>query len=116
MFCFANQFACVSRCLPQQENVSALAPLLINQTIFLLSEYRQASDWQELAHNSTCPIVTCPEPEVALVVIFRYLCSFHVEPAALRVRRVRLDHSEDVITERLNVAQTRISDRCVVSR
>ena len=31
---------------------------------------------------------------LALVVILRYLCSSRVEPATLRVRRVRLNHNE----------------------
>ena len=39
-----------------------------------------------------------------------------VEPATLRVRHVRLNHREDVRTEKCNVAQSRISDRRVVSR
>ena len=80
--------------------------------------------------------MTCPEPQVAdldcefpflcgwgtgvlvslaLAVILRYLCSSRVEPANLRVCRVRLNHSEDVRTERSSVAQSRISDRGVVS-
>ena len=42
--------------------------------------------------------------------------SSRVEPATLRVRRVRLNHSAVVRTERSNVAQCRISDRRVVSR
>ena len=117
--------------------LSVLAPLFIKETVFLLLEYRQASDRQELVHKSTCPIVTCPEPDgadldceftffgglgtgvnvmLALVVILRYLCSSRVEPAALRVRRVRLNRSVQVRTERFNVAQSRISDRRVVSR
>ena len=61
MFCFANQLACVS-CI-----ISALVPLLIMQeTVFLLSEYRQASEWQELVHKCVCPVLGCPEPEPAL--------------------------------------------------
>ena len=109
----------------------------MKETVFLLSECRQASEWQELAHDSTCPIVTCPEPEAAdlafelpclwalgtgvlvafaLAVVFRYLCSSRVEQATLRVRRVRLNHNEDVRTEKSNVAQSRISDRLVVSQ
>ena len=83
------------------------------------------------------PPAYCPEPEVAdldfefpfvcglctgalvalvLAMILRYLCSSRVEPATLRVRRARLDHSEDVRTEKSNVAQSRIFDRRVVSR
>ena len=108
--------------------LSALAPLL--------SELRQASERQELTHTSTCLIVTCPEPEVdldfevpficgvgtgflgalALAVILRCLCSSRVEPITLRLRRLRVDHIEDVRTERSNVVQSRISDRRVVSR
>ena len=34
---------------------SALAPLVVKETGFLISEYRQASEQQELAHKSTCP-------------------------------------------------------------
>ena len=116
--------------------LSALALLLIKEIVFLLSEYRQAFERQELAHKSTCTIVIGPEPEVAeidfefpflcglgagvsvalaLAVILRYLCSSRVEPASLRVRRVRLNHSEDGRTDESNVAQARISGRRVVS-
>ena len=101
-----------------------------------MSEHREASEWQELAHKSISN-VTCLELEVAdldgefpffcglgtgvivtfaLVVIVRYLCSCRVEPAALRVRRVRLNHSDDSGTEGVGVAQCRNSDRRVVSR
>ena len=38
--------------------LSALAPLLIKEAGVLLSEYRQASQRQEVAHKSTCPSVT----------------------------------------------------------
>ena len=107
--------------------LSALDPLLIKETVFLLSECRE----------STCPIVTCPELEVAvhhfefpffcgfcggvfvalaLAVILRYLCSSRVEPASLRVRRVRLNHNEDGRTDESNVGQSRNSDRRFVSR
>ena len=131
-----------SKCLALQTSSHAcrvvchLASLLRKETVFLLSECRQASDRQELAHMCTCPIVDCPEPEIAdqdwefpflcglrtggfvalaLASILRHLCSSHVEPATLRVRRVRMNHSEDDRTERSNVAQPRISDRGVVS-
>ena len=67
MFCFANQLACVSRC--------AVALLLIKETVFLLSENRQASERQEETDESTCPRVTCQEPEVAdLDCEFPFLC------------------------------------------
>ena len=46
-------------------SLSAVSPLLIEETVFLLMDFRQVSERQELAHKSTCPIVTCPEPEVA---------------------------------------------------
>ena len=116
--------------------LSALAPLLIKETVFLLLEYRQALERQELAHKSTCPIVICLEPEVAeldfefpflsglgagvflalaLAVIPRCLSSSRVEPASLRAGRVRLNRSEDGRTEESNVAEFRISDRRVVS-
>ena len=106
-------------------------------TVFFLSEYRQASERQEPAHKCTCPIVDCPEREIAdhdwefpflfglgtgvfvalaLASILCYLCSSRVELAALRVRRVRLNESEDVRTEKSNVGQPRISDRRVVSQ
>ena len=115
--CFALQFsshACRVVCHSRYP-LCALAPLLINETVFLLSER------QDLAHKSACPSVICPEPEVAdldgelpflcglvtcvivtlaLVVLLRYRRSSRVEPAALRVRRVRLDHNEDVRTEK----------------
>ena len=83
MFRFASQLACVSRCLPQQ----------VFSLLWLLER-------QELAHDSTCPIVIRTEPEVAdlgfqfpflcglgtgvlvalaLAVTLRYFCSFRVE-------------------------------------
>ena len=46
-------------------SLSTLAPLLIKETVSLLMEFRQVSERQELAHKSTCPIVTCQEREVA---------------------------------------------------
>ena len=49
--CFANQLARVSRRLPQQVSSYALAPLLFWEADFLLSEHRQASERQELAHK-----------------------------------------------------------------
>ena len=56
---------------------SALAPLLIKETVFFLSEYRQASERQELAHKSTCPAVVCTELQVAVLdVDFPFLCGF----------------------------------------
>ena len=91
---------------------------------------------QELAHKSTCPSVTCREHEVAdldgefpfpcglgtgvivtlvLPVILRYLCFSRVEPATHPVHRVRLKHSEAVRIEKSNFAQSRLSDRRVVS-
>ena len=55
--------------------LSASALLLIKDTVFLLSEYRQASERQELAHDSTCLISFCLEPEVAdLDFEFPFLC------------------------------------------
>ena len=55
--------------------LSALALLLIKETVFLLSGYRQASERQELAHDSTCPFVICPKPEVAALDFeFPFLC------------------------------------------
>ena len=57
--------------------LSALALLLIKETVFLLSEYRQASEQQELAHKSTCTIVICREPEFAFLDFeFPFLCGF----------------------------------------
>ena len=53
---------------------------------------------------------------LALPVILGYLCSSRVESASLRVRRVRLNHSEDGRTDESDFAQSRISDRRVVSR
>ena len=43
-------------------------------------------------------------------------CNSRVDLVTLRVRRVRLNHSEDVRTEGSNVAQSKVSDRRVVSR
>ena len=68
-------------CGPQEKSgchsiLSALAPFLMKETVFLLSDYRQASERQELAHDSVCLTVICPEPEVAdLVFEFSCLCS-----------------------------------------
>ena len=100
--------------------LSALAPLLIKETGFLLSELRQASEQQELVHKSTGPLVFGPESEVS-APDFRFpflcgccacssgdpssLCSSCVEPAALRVRRVRPNRSEDVRTDGVIVAR-----------
>ena len=53
---------------------------------------------------------------LALAVILRYLYSSRVHPASLRVLRVRLNHSDDGRTSESNVAQSRISNRRVVSR
>ena len=109
--------------------LSALALLLINETSFLLSEYRQVLERQQLVHKNTSSNETCPEPEVAdldcefpflcglgtgvlmtlaLVVLSRYRCSSRAGPAALQARRVRL--------KRVNFAQSKICDRPVVSR
>ena len=82
--------------------LSALAPLLTEETVFLLSECRQASERQELSHDTRCPPVYCPEPEVAdvdfecpflcglgtgvfvtlaLAVTLRWLCFFRGKPS-----------------------------------
>ena len=53
---------------------------------------------------------------LALAVILRYLCSSRVEPASLRLRRVRVNHSVDGRTDESNVGQSRNSDRRFVSR
>ena len=142
-----HAFVCSNalRCKPARMRVAlsatasilcALALLLIKETDFLMSECRQASERQEIAHKCTGSLVLCLEFEVpvcdfefpffcafgagvfvalALAVIRRYLCSSRVEPASLRVRRVRLNHSEYVRTAESNVAQPRISDRRVIS-
>ena len=113
--------------------------VLFTETVFFLTEFRQASERQELACKSTCTMVTCPEPEfadpdfefpfvhglgtgllaaLALAVIFPCLCSFRVDLVTLRVRRVRLNHSEDVRTEgsrRCSVQNLRSSCRVQVS-
>ena len=47
---------------PSAGILSPLALLLIKETVFLVLETRQASERQERAHKSRCPIVTCPEP------------------------------------------------------
>ena len=52
---------------------------------------------------------------LVLVVILRYLCPSRVEPAAHRVRHVRLNNSEYDRTERFNVVQSKISDRRIVT-
>ena len=64
VFCLGNQLACVSRCPPQQVD-SALAPLQNKKTVFLLSEFRQASERQELAGDTRCSPVYCLDSEVA---------------------------------------------------
>ena len=79
--------------------------------------------------------MTCPEPgateldcefpflcglgkgviaSLVLVVILRCVCSTGAEPAALRVRRGRLNHRGDVGVEGLSVGQASVSDRLVV--
>ena len=125
---------CVSLCAAASI-FSALAPLRI-EIVFLLSEYRQASERQEFAHDCTCPIATCLEPEVAdldfecpficgmgvgvlvtlALVTLRWLCSCREKPLTLRVRRVRLRHGDDISAEQVDVAQSRTWDRRVVSR
>ena len=45
--------------------LSAFAPLLIKETIFFLSEFRQASERRELAYDTRCTPVYCPKPEIA---------------------------------------------------
>ena len=42
-----------------------LALLQIKETDFFQSEYRQASERQEVAHKSTCSLVFCPELDFA---------------------------------------------------
>ena len=115
VFCLANQPACMSRCLLQQE----LSPLC------LLSRERRdrlppvgVSTGIRAARTHSqipCPIVTCPEHKVAdlhdFTVILRCVFSTRVGSVTLRVRRVRLNHSEDVRTKRSNVAQSRILPR-----
>ena len=96
--------------------LSAPAPLLTRK---LLSENREVSERQDLVHKCACPILECPEPEsgsfrISVDRARAYLWS-RVEPSPLRGRRVRLHHSEDIRTEKSNVAQFRISDRRVVS-
>ena len=104
--------------------LSALAPLQVKETVFLLSEYRQASEQQELAHKCTGPIVDCLEPEnvdqewefpflcglgtgvLVALALASILCSHRVQPATLRVWRVRPNHSEDARTERSHVVQS----------
>ena len=97
--------------------VFALAPLslLIKDTVCLLSECRQAPERQELSVQVPSWIaqnlrllfrsgsfrfsvdwVRGVLVALALASILLYLCSSWVEPATLRVRRVRLNHSEDV--------------------
>ena len=71
---------------------------------------RIGSSCFSVARGQACAVA------LALASILRYLCSFRVEPAALRVRRVLLNHSEGVRTESSNVAQSRISSRRFVSR
>ena len=62
-----------------------------------------------------CGLVAVVSVTLALVVLLCYRCSSRVEPAARRVHRVRLSHREDVETEGDISAQSRISDRGVVS-
>ena len=44
--------------------LSVLAPLWIKETVLLVSEYRQASERQELVHKCASPILECQEPEI----------------------------------------------------
>ena len=130
--CFAWQTSS-HPCLVVCRNRSSfffLAPRLIEET-FLLEVYRNASERQELAHDCRCPHVSCPEPEVSDLdfecqCIRAFACSCGAlfvdgaptcgEPTTLCVHRVRLSHSNDVRGEKLNVAQSRVPDRRVVSR
>ena len=105
--------------------LSALALLLVKETVFLFVGVPTGIRAIELANKSTCSIVTCPQPQVAdLDFEFPFLCGLGTgvmvelgDPSsfAFRFRRVRLKHCEDVRTERCKVAQSRISDGRVVS-
>ena len=56
--------------------LSALAPLLFKETVFIL-----------LVRKSTCPIVICPEPEVAVIDFeFPFLCGFGLSLLRLLLR------------------------------
>ena len=115
MFCFANPARMRFALSAIAGVLSTLTHLLIQEAGYLLSENRWASERQEHVHKSRCFIVTCPGPEateldcefpflcglgtgvivsLALVVILPHVCSTGAEPAALRVRRVRLNHRE----------------------
>ena len=96
--------------------------LLLHSTLrtgpFLAFRYKDF--WLAVLPNKArsqflCGLGTGVRVALALASILRYLCTYRVEPATLRVWRVRLNQSEDVRTERSHVAQSRISDRRVVS-
>ena len=60
--------------------LSAVALLLVKETVFFMFECRQASERQELTHKSTCSIVLCLELEVAdLDCEFSLWFVFHLE-------------------------------------
>ena len=103
----------------------ALAPFLIKETVFLLSDFRQASERQKtrsrlsladclLSGARSCwigSVCLCLGRGVlvtlALAVPLRRRCSSRGEPVTLRVRRVRLNHSEDVRTEKSTLLSSR---------
>ena len=55
--------------------LSAQARDLIKESRFLLLEYRQASEWQELAPSLLAPNVTCPEANFRFSVVWLQACS-----------------------------------------
>ena len=136
MFSLANQFACVSRCLPQQVSSLRLGSSPDQGECFPPVGVSTGIRAARARSQVYLPNVICQEPQVAvldfefpflggfgarvfvalaLAVILRYLLCSRIEPVALRVRRVRLNCSEDVRTDESKVAQSRISDRRVVS-
>ena len=61
--------------------LSALALLLIKETVFFLSEYRQASEQQELVHKCACPTVwnlRLVEASVSLWIWHGLACRFRL--------------------------------------
>ena len=110
--------------------LSALVPLLIKETVFLLSEYPSGKSSPASAHlpswivwgsrllitSGSFRFCAAVLDALSLAVILRYMCCYRVEPTIPRVRRVRQNHSESVRTERNHIAQSRISDRRLVSR
>ena len=128
--CGVRECSMISMNMSQKKRASVGSSVLRGKTkesVCFLTEFRQAFEWQELAHDSC----GCKIGLGVLVYLWFghrrtcYACSCGaflspvlsiVEPVTLRVHRVRLGHSNGVRGGRFNVSQLRLTDRRGVSR